>query len=100
MTIDLINGGAFSNGDTELFRPLTDHLLHHDEYLLMADYRSYVDCQQQVGLAYADTSNWTRRSILNVARMAKFSSDRAILEYAKHIWHVEPFSAWLNSGKI
>ena len=88
--IDLIDSGLFSNGDTELFRPLTGHLLHHDDYLLMADYRAYVDCQQQVNAAYQDTAHWTRMAILNVARMGKFSSDRAIREYAQHIWHIEP----------
>jgi starch phosphorylase len=98
-SIDLINSGLFSHGDTELFRPLTNHLLQHDEYLLLADYRAYVDCQQEVDHAYRDPAHWTRMSILNVARMGKFSSDRAILEYAKHIWHVEPFSAWQNNGK-
>jgi starch phosphorylase len=46
--IDLINPGLFSHGDTDLFRPLTDHLINHDDYLLMADYRPYVDCQQEV----------------------------------------------------
>jgi starch phosphorylase len=99
-SIDLINSGLFSHGDSELFRPLTDHLLQHDEYLLLADYRAYVDCQQEVDHAYRDPAHWTRMSILNVARMGKFSSDRAIEEYAKHIWHVEPFSAWLNNGKF
>ncbi len=98
-SIDLINSGFFSHGDTELFRPLTEHLLRHDEYLLMADYRAYVDCQQEVDHAYRDPAHWTRMSILNVARMGKFSSDRAILEYAKNIWHVEPFAAWMNNGK-
>ncbi len=88
--IDLINSGLFSHGDTELFRPLTNHLLYHDEFLLMADYRAYVDCQQEVDHAYQDSAHWARMSILNVARMGKFSSDRAIQEYAKHIWHIEP----------
>jgi len=99
-TIDLLNSGLFSHGDTELFRPLTDHLLHHDDYLLMADYRAYVDCQQEVDHAYRDPAHWNRMSILNVARMGKFSSDRAIQDYAKHIWHVEPFGAWLSNGKL
>ena len=89
-TIDLINSGLFSHGDTGLFRPLTDHLLHHDEYLLMADYRAYVNSQQEVDHAYRDRAHWTRMSILNVARMGKFSSDRAIREYAEQIWHIEP----------
>ncbi|QFY41298.1 glycogen/starch/alpha-glucan phosphorylase [Candidatus Methylospira mobilis] len=88
--IDLINCGLFSHGDTRLFRPLTDHLLHHDEYLLMADYRPYVDCQQEVDHAYRDPAHWTHMSILNVARMGKFSSDRAIREYGKNIWNIEP----------
>ncbi|MGY6277749.1 glycogen/starch/alpha-glucan phosphorylase, partial [Methylomonas sp. MgM2] len=86
--IDLISSGLFSHGDRELFRPLTDHLLYHDEYLLMADYRAYVDCQQEVDRAYRDPAHWTRMSILNVARMGKFSSDRAIREYAERIWHL------------
>jgi starch phosphorylase len=64
--------------------------LHHDEYLLMADYRAYVDCQQEVDHAYRDTARWNRMSILNVARMGKFSSDRAIREYAERIWRLEP----------
>jgi len=96
-TIDMINSGLFSHGDTELFRPLTNHLLYHDEYMLMADYRAYVDCQQDIDHAYRDPAHWIRMSILNVARMGKFSSDRAIQEYAKNIWHVEPFPGWLNN---
>ncbi|MEI7994477.1 MAG: glycogen/starch/alpha-glucan phosphorylase, partial [Methylococcaceae bacterium] len=87
--IDLINSGLFSHGDTGLFRPLTDHLLYHDNYMLMADYRAYVDCQHEIDHAYRDPAHWTRMSILNVARMGKFSSDRAISEYAEHIWHLE-----------
>ncbi|MGY6217499.1 glycogen/starch/alpha-glucan phosphorylase [Methylolobus aquaticus] len=88
--IDLINSGLFSHGDTQLFRPLTDHLLQHDDYLLLADYRAYVDCQQQVDHAFRDPAHWTRMSILNVARMGKFSSDRAIREYADRIWGIQP----------
>ncbi len=90
--IDLINSGHFSHGDTQLFRPLTDHLLQHDVYLLMADYRAYVACQTEVDRAFRDTAHWTRMSVLNVARMGKFSSDRSIREYAEHIWKVQPLS--------
>jgi starch phosphorylase len=89
--IDLINSGLFSRGDTELFRPLTEHLLRHDDYLLLADYRAYVDCQDEVNRAFQDPYHWARMSILNVARMGKFSSDRAIHEYAEKIWQVRPF---------
>ena len=88
--IDLIAGGYFSHGDRELFRPIVDSLLERDEYLVLADYRSYVACQGEVGRAYADYERWTKHSILNVARSGKFSSDRAIREYCSEIWRAEP----------
>jgi len=88
--IDSIAGGAFSNGDTELFRPLVNDLLsENDPYLLLLDLESYLQCQQLVGKVYADQSTWVKRSILNVARMGKFSSDRTIREYAEEIWGVK-----------
>jgi len=88
--IDAIAGGAFSNGDTELFRPLVNDLLsENDPYLLLLDLESYLQCQRLVGEVYADRTAWTRRSILNVARMGKFSSDRTIKEYAEEIWGVK-----------
>jgi glycogen phosphorylase len=88
--IDLIDTGEFSNGDRELFRPLLESLLIRDEYLLFADYQSYIDCQQRVSEAYRDQENWTRMSILNCARVGRFSSDRSIREYSRNIWHVKP----------
>jgi glycogen phosphorylase len=88
--IDLIASGHFSGGDRELFRPLVDALLHHDEYMLLADYQAYVDCQDEVARAYRDGERWVRMSIMNVARTGKFSSDRAIREYCEDIWHVSP----------
>jgi starch phosphorylase len=88
--IDLIRNGHFSHGDRELFRPLVDSLLKGDPYRLLADYQSYVDCQNRVSEAYRDKTNWTRMAILNVARMGKFSSDRSIKDYCDHIWKVEP----------
>jgi len=88
--IDTIANGAFSNGDTELFRPLVNDLLSEsDPYLLLLDLESYLQCQQLVGEVYADRTAWTKRSILNVARMGKFSSDRTIREYAEEIWGVK-----------
>ncbi len=86
----LIADGHFSPAAPHLFRPLTDGLLGRDEYLLLADYRSYIECQDRVAEAYCDPEHWTRMAILNVARMGKFSSDRAIEEYARDIWKVEP----------
>jgi starch phosphorylase len=90
--IDLIASGFFSNGDRELFRPLVESLLDRDDYMLLADYQAYVDCQQQVSKAYLDQKNWTRMSILNSARAGCFSSDRSIREYCRDIWNVTPLT--------
>lgn len=88
--IDSIASGCFSSGNPDLFRPIVESLLHRDEYLHLADYQSYVDCQEQVATVYRDQKRWTRMSILNVARMGKFSSDRTIQEYCQEIWKAEP----------
>ena len=87
-TIDLIDSGFFSDGDRGLFHPLVESLLIRDDYMLLADYQAYVDCQQRVSDAYADAKNWTRMSILNAARVGRFSSDRSIREYCRDIWKV------------
>jgi glycogen phosphorylase len=84
--IDSIARGHFSGGDRELFRPLVDSLLDRDEYLLLADYQSYVDCQNRVSQAYRDTERWGRMSLLNAARTGKFSSDRSVREYCARVW--------------
>lgn len=88
--LDLVACGHFCHGDVDLFRPLLDSLLNHDPFLVLADYQSYVDCQDRVGQAYRDQEQWTRQSILNTARMGGFSSDRAIQEYCRDIWHTTP----------
>ena len=88
--IDLLSSGLFARGDRELFRPLIDHLLNHDSYLLLADFASYIECQDRVAEAYRNPTTWTRMSILNAARMSKFSSDRTISEYCRDIWHASP----------
>ncbi len=90
LVLDRIREGTFSNGDTGLFAPLVDELLNHDQYMLLADYQSYIDAQDKVSETWRDQDLWTRMSILNVARMGKFSSDRAIAEYCQDIWKVEP----------
>jgi glycogen phosphorylase len=84
--VDMIASGYFSGGDREMFRPLVDSLLQRDEYLLFADYQSYIDCQDEVGRVFRDQEKWTTMSILNVAGMGKFSSDRAVREYCEKIW--------------
>lgn len=88
--LDLLLDGSFSHGDTELYRPLVDDLLSHDPYMLLADFQSYVDCQDEVGQAYRDKEHWSRMSILNTARSGAFSSDRTIAQYCDEIWKVEP----------
>lgn len=88
--IDQIRSGYFSRGDGELFRPLVDNLLNHDPFLLLADYQSYIECQDRVSSVYRDQNHWVRMSILNVARMGKFSSDRSIREYCDHVWQIKP----------
>jgi starch phosphorylase len=97
--IDLIREGFFSRGDRELFKPLIDHLLHHDSYMLMADFRSYIDCQDQVSLAWRDVERWSRMAILNIARSGKFSSDRSIRDYCEDIWNVKPVEIALHGRK-
>ena len=88
--LDLIGAGAFSPGDRALFQPLVSSLLDRDEYMLLADYPSYVACQAEVSRTWHDPEQWTRMSILNVARMGMFSSDRAVGEYCRDIWRVDP----------
>ncbi len=93
--LELIAHGEFTRGDSEVLRPVVDSLVHHDPFLALADYRSYVDCQEQVSKAWLDLDGWSRMSIRNTARSGRFSSDRAIAEYCDEIWHVGPMSVRL-----
>jgi len=88
--LDFIASGALANGDAGLFRPLVDNLLGSDPFLVLADFQAYLECQQQVGALWFDPPEWTRRAILNVARMGKFSSDRSIREYCQQVWRINP----------
>jgi starch phosphorylase len=88
--LDFIASGDLSRGDAELFRPLVENLLQDDPFLLLADYQAYVECQDQVSALWRDAQAWTRMSILNTARMGKFSSDRSIRDYCERVWHVKP----------
>jgi starch phosphorylase len=89
LVLDRVGSGFYSGGDAALFRPLVDSLLDDDPFLLLADFRSYVDAQHAVSRAWQDEERWARMSILNVARMGRFSSDRSISEYCRDIWNVE-----------
>jgi starch phosphorylase len=88
--IDRLGSGEFSTGDKNLFRPIIDSLLGSDPYFLLQDFRSYINCQNEVAETFIDSDRWTRMSILNVARMGKFSSDRSIREYCDQIWKIKP----------
>ena len=88
--IDAIASGAFSDGDTSLFAPLVESILGWDEYLTLADYRSYVDCQDALEQVWTDQERWTRMSVLNSARSGFFSSDRTVQDYCREIWKVDP----------
>jgi starch phosphorylase len=89
--LDMIRDDVFSPDAPGLFRPIVDSLLAGgDRYFLLADYAAYVACQERVARSYGDPAAWTRMSILNVARMGKFSSDRTIRQYADEIWGITP----------
>jgi starch phosphorylase len=88
--LDMIGSGFFSMEEPNRYQAIFDNLLNNgDNYLLLADYASYINCQDEVGKTYQNQEEWSRRAILNVARMAKFSSDRTIAEYANNIWQVK-----------
>ena len=92
--LDMIRDGYFSPDERDRFQPIFDALTTDgDRFLLLADYASYIACQQDVETLYRDREGWVRKAILNVAHMGKFSSDRTIGEYAKHIWHAKPVIA-------
>jgi len=97
--LDAIGSGLFSNGDRDLFQPLLHSLLEHDDYMLLADYQAYVDAQARVSDAWGDRREWTRMSILNCARVGRFSSDRSIRDYCRHIWNIEPAGRVRSSGR-
>ncbi|MGA9588320.1 MAG: glycogen/starch/alpha-glucan phosphorylase [Salegentibacter sp.] len=88
--LDFLLSEELSGGNRELFRPLHDNLLQQDPYQLLKDYQSYIDCQEQIHEVWRKPKEWARKSILNVANMGKFSSDRSIKDYCEEIWKVEP----------
>ena len=88
--LDMLRDGYFSPEDRDRHKPVFDQLTYHgDHYLLLADYASYIDCQDRVDALYRDPDEWSKRAILNVAGMGMFSSDRTIQEYADRIWGVK-----------
>lgn len=96
LAIDQIASGYFSHLDDKIFKDLVNNLIYHDPFLVLADYESYVACQDKVSEAFRDKAAWARMSILNTARMGKFSSDRSIREYCDDIWKVKSVPVHLN----
>ena len=89
--IDALTSGAFSGADHDATQQVLSSILDWDEYLVLADYRSYIDCHDQaVAPAWTDQDRWTRMSILNTARSGFFSSDRTVRDYNRDIWHTKP----------
>jgi starch phosphorylase len=88
--VDAIASSRFCPGRPGTFEAIARRLLHHDEYLHLADFRSYVGAQERAAREFTDQKLWTTKAILNVARMGKFSSDRTIREYCREIWGLEP----------
>jgi starch phosphorylase len=89
--VDSLAAGHFTRGDKDIFRPILAKLLStRDEYVHLADLAEYVDRQKDVDMLYRDRRAWNRKSLLNIARMGKFSSDRTVAEYALEIWKIRP----------
>jgi len=100
--LDQVNSGYFSPEEPGLFNDIYNNLLQNDRFALCADFRAYVDCQDQVSELYKEPMKWAVKAALNIASSGKFSSDRTITEYAREIWGMEPSSIKLpnpNSAK-
>ena len=95
--LDMIREGAFSPGEPDMFSPIVRSLLEEgDRFLVLAEYRSYLECQELIGRQYENRVAWTVKSILNTANMGKFSSDNTIKQYAEEIWKVKPIGLAQN----
>jgi starch phosphorylase len=88
--LDALGSDRFAGGEPGVFAPILQSLLGDgDRYFVLADFESYAATQEQVARDYCDAEAWSRRAVLNVARMGFFSADRAIREYAERIWRLE-----------
>ena len=95
--LDFLVSGRLANGDKELFKPIYENLVQQDPYLLLRDFQSYVDCQKSIHEVWRQPKEWARKSILNVANIGKFSSDRSISDYSREIWKIKPVK--IGNGK-
>jgi starch phosphorylase len=91
--LDMVRDGYFSHDESDLFRPIFDSLTAGGDYfMVLADFAAYLQCLDEVDAVYRDPTEWTRRAIVNVAKMGSFASDRMVREYADEIWRVKPLS--------
>jgi len=89
--LKVVQDGLLSPGDSQRYEQILRSLLdYNDYYMLLADLRSYSDAQDRVDATYLDAPKWNGMSLVNIARSGMFSSDRAVAEYARNIWHVAP----------
>jgi starch phosphorylase len=88
--LQLIESGHFAPAEPGIFGPFVRTLVEQDPFLVLADFHAYVECQARVSRAWGDVVGWTSASILNVARMGRFSSDRSIRDYVREVWHTKP----------
>lgn len=86
--IDLLGSGLFTGGSAEAARPVVDHLRHEDKYMVLADFRSYMDTQARVETLFGDEEAWSRSAIVNIAKAGFFSSDRSMKHYCERIWGI------------
>jgi starch phosphorylase len=96
--VDVIARGPLDEAHPGLFRPVVDELLGSDRYFLCADFDAYVECQSRAAGTHRRSRDWARMSILNVAGMGRFSSDRTVREYAADIWSATPVRVGLESA--
>jgi starch phosphorylase len=90
---EAVGSGTFSPDDPGRFRPLIEHLLGHDYFMVTADFARYAETQRTVDAAFRDPETWWRRAIINTAKVGWFSSDRTIRDYASEIWGALPGQA-------
>ncbi|MEM2900546.1 MAG: glycogen/starch/alpha-glucan phosphorylase, partial [Thermoplasmata archaeon] len=91
--MDMLLGNRLRKNDYDYFKPLFDSIMNGDQYLLLADLESYIECQKKIDKVYRDKERWAKMMLYNIARVGKFSSDRAIRDYAREIWNIKCGSA-------
>lgn len=98
--VDMIANNVFTPHEPGVLQPVVDRLIGYDQFMVLADFASYMECQRRAEELFRDPATWTRMSILNTARSGYFSSDRSIRDYAETIWKVSPMRLHGRSGRV